>query len=366
MLCRLLSRLDRVRFNAKVITLVDLGETLNRREIQGMGISVTSLAMKLGRPSLLSVLRLACLLRKEQPDLVSTWLYHSDLIGGVAAWWAGGIPVVWGIRQSDLDPGTTKRLTRLTISMCAKLSSWLPVRIICCAESARRLHARAGYAEEKMVVIPNGYDMNAFKPDMDAREVLRAELGIPREALIVGLVGRFHPVKDHRNFIQAAQLVHLQKPEAYYVLCGYAIDWENKDLVGLIEEAGIRDRVRLLGQRRDVPKVTAAFDIACLSSCVEGFPNVVSEAMSCAVPCVVTDVGEAAFIVGQTGRVVQPRNPNALAMALLELIELGSDDRRRLGNAARQRISEHFDLTKIVRQYEQVFEEIVCDNNRNR
>jgi glycosyltransferase involved in cell wall biosynthesis len=216
-----------------------------------------------------------------------------------------------------------------------------------------------------MVVIPNGFDLESFRPDAEARASLRKEVLIPNGYPVIGLVGRFHPVKDHRNFLQAARLIHREKSDVHYVLCGHSITWENEELVGLIEEAGIRDRVRLLGPRQDIPKVTAAFDIACLSSCVEGFPNVVSEAMSCAVPCVVTDVGEAAFIVGQTGRVVQPRNPDALAKALLELLELGPEDRSRLGNAARQRIKDHFDLAAIVEQYERVFEEIACRNEQN-
>ena len=361
MLYRLLSRLDRTRFTAKVISLVDLGPTPIVEKIQALGVPIRFLGMVPGRLNPLSVLRLARWLREDKPDLISTWQYHADLIGGLAARMAGGIPVAWGIRQTDLNPEGNGRLTFLTVRMCARLSRWLPEKIICCSLASRQVHAALGYAAEKMVVIPNGYDLGTFRPDSAAREAIREELGIPEDAPVIGLVARFHPQKDHRTFILAARSLHKDRPEVYFVLCGHEVNWENKELTRWIDEAGIRKRVYLLGRRDDIPKLTAAFDIACLSSSYgEGFPNVVSEAMSCGVPCVVTDVGDAAFIVGNTGQVVEPRNPNALAESLRGLVELGQEGRSRLGIAARQRVKEEFNLPQIVERYESLFQELTC------
>ena len=146
----------------------------------------------------------------------------------------------------------------------------------------------------------------------------------------------------------------------YFVLCGQDVNWENAELTRWIDEAGIRKRIYLLGRRDDIPQITAAFDIACLSSFTEGFPNIVSEAMSCEVPCVVTDVGDAAQIVEQTGLVVPHRNPAALAAALRKMVDLGREGRNQLGRDARQRITEQFDLPQIVARYESFFQELVC------
>jgi glycosyltransferase involved in cell wall biosynthesis len=361
MLYRLLSRLDRTRFTASVISLVDQGATPLVEKIQALGIPIRMLGMQSGRPNPMSVLRLARWLRKDPPDLISTWQYHADLIGGLAARIAGGIPIAWGIRQTDLSREGTGLLTLLTVRMCASLSRWLPDRIVCCSEAARQVHSGLGYAADKMLVIHNGYDLELFKPDPEARESVRHELQIPRDAPVIGLVARFHPQKDHRNFLHAAKTVLEDRPDVHFVLFGHEVHWENEVLVRWIEEAGIRRRVHLLGRREDIARLTAAFDVACMSSAYgEGFPNIVSEAMSCGVPCAVTDVGEAAFIVGETGKIVQPRNATALAAALRALLALESGERTKLGMAARQRVKTHFNLPHIVALYENLFQELAC------
>jgi len=286
-------------------------------------------------------------------------MYHADLIGGVAAKLAGGIPVAWGIRHSHFSDHGSRRLTIHTMKMCARLSRWLPTRIVCCSEASQQVHTALGYAAEKMLVIPNGFDMSAFKPNPEARESVRNELDIPEETPVIGLINRYHPQKDHLNFIRAAALLLAKAPNVYFLLCGDDIDWANPQLARWIKEAGIAGRCRLLGTRNDIPRLTAALDIAaCSSSYGEGFPNVIGEAMSCGVPCAVTDVGDSALIVGQTGRVVPPQNPEELADAFAELVELGSEGRALLGVAARCRIKEHFDLPNIVERYQNLYQEL--------
>lgn len=356
MLCRLLSRLDRARFNPQVIALTGDGPIGDR--LRALNIPVRCLGMTPGFPNPVALMRLTRILRKDKPDVLQTWLYHSDLLGGLAANLAGGIPVLWGIRQTDVSFEGNSAMTWLTARLCARMSRSLPDKIICCSEASRRSHEAIGYAKDKMIVIPNGSDLDAYHPDPRAGISVRQELNIPHDALIIGLVGRFHPQKDHRNFARAAGLLHRERPHVHFVLCGQGITPENRTLVGWLDAAGVRSYCHLLGNRNDMPRLTAAFDVATLSSFGEGFPNVISEAMSCEVPCVVTDVGDAAAIVGETGRIVPPRDPVALASALRDMVDLDEGRRRQLGAAARGRIMENFNLPRIAARYQEVYERL--------
>lgn len=223
-----------------------------------------------------------------------------------------------------------------------------------------RIHIELGYSANKMVVIPNGFDLSEFKPNPMARQAVRDELGISEGSQLIGLIGRFDPQKDHHNFVKAAAILLSQSPEVHFILCGDGITWENIELTDWIEEAGIRENCHLMGQREDIPLITAALDIATSSSCSEGFPNVIGEAMACGIPCVVTDVGDSALIVGDTGLVVPPKNPQALAGAWQKLLELGPENKVQKGMSARHRVQENFSLPLIVGRYENLYQEIIA------
>ena len=178
---------------------------------------------------------------------------------------------------------------------------------------------------------------------------------------MIGLVGRFHPQKDHQNFVRAAKFLISMRSSVHFVLCGEGVTWDNRELVAWIDQAGIRANCRLLGRREDVPQLMASFDLATSSSCFgESFANVVSEAMSCGVPCVVTDVGDSAYIVGPTGIVVPPRDATALARAWGRMLDLGQEELILTGLQARQRIKDNFDLPQIVDRYQTLFEEMTA------
>lgn len=357
MLFKLLSAMDRVAFDSEVISLTDMGPLAER--IQALDITVRALGMRRGVPNPLALLRLAVWLRRSKPDVIQTWMYHADLIGGIAAKLVGGIPVIWGIRHSNLDPQGSKRKTIWTANACARLSNWLPTQIVCCSEASLPVHAALGYATRKMCVIPNGFDLDVFKPDPSARRSVRTELGIPEDTLLIGMFARFHAQKDHRNFVEAATLLHARHPDVHFLLCGDGITWENRVLSGWIVAEGTHEHCHLLGPREDIPRLAAALDIASSSSSFgEGFPNVVGEAMASGVPCVVTDVGDSARIVGKTGRVVPPRDHDALGGAWKKLIEMGADARKRLGEAARKRIGDNFSLSVIAGRYEKLYREM--------
>jgi len=352
MLYKLLSGWDRSVYQTEVISLTNIGVIGER--IRKLNLPVRALEMRGGRSGVSGLIRLTKWLRDISPSVVQTWMYHADLIGGLAATAGRGIPVIWGIRNSTLDR-QTKRSTVLTVKACARLSRWIPTRIICCSEVARKVHEALGYRSDRIVVIPNGFDLDLFKPAPEARASLRAELGLPLSSFLVGLVARFDPQKDHRNFIEAAKSVAARHKQVVFVLCGAGVEWENPELAAWIG-AGPKDRFHLLGPRDDMPRVTAALDVAAsASSYGEAFPNVLGEAMASGVPCVATDVGDSAFIIGDTGKVVPAKRPNLLAEAFHSIISLAAGERRQLGAKARMRIRENFDLPVIRGRYDALY-----------
>lgn len=352
MLFKLLSRTDRSRFAPSVVSLTATGPLA--AEIEALGISVTTLEMRRGIPDPRTVARLAAFLRRHSPDLVQTWMYHSDLLGGVAARIAG-IPVIWNIRHSNLDAGVNKSMTILTARLCAALSGVIPRRIVCNSETARKVHARLGYRDQLFEVIPNGFDAELFCPDSDKRDEVRRELGVGENELLVGLVARFDPQKDHLNFVLAGKMLCDSGVSARFLLCGDGIDEGNAKLMQWIVDSGHRDRFILLGRRKDVARLTAALDVAVSSSCGEGFSNSIGEAMACSVPCVVTDVGDSATVVADTGTVVPSGDPAALAAAMQGMAGLNTCGRKELGVRARQRVLELYALPAVVSRYEKLY-----------
>lgn len=325
------------------------------------GAEVTALDMPRGRLTLRGLTGLWRALRRWRPDVVQTWMYHADLLGGIAGWLVG-VPVVWGIRNTTLEPGSSAHTTIWVARLCARLSRRMPARIVACAQAAVRVHAGIGYDAARMTVIPNGYDLSRFAPDASAREQLRREWGVPDDVPLVGMVARFDPQKDHANFIGAIVALVQRGVDFRAVLVGTGMTADNRDFVVQIQAAGLSDRVLLLGPRTDVPKVMNALDIHVLSSAYgEAFPNVLAEAMACGTPCVTTDVGDAARIVGDTGWVVPVRDAGALVAALEAALCAWRDraawvDRQQ---RCRQRISAEFAIETMVRRYREVWAQAV-------
>lgn len=358
MLYKLLSCMDQKTFTNEVVSLTEV--SVIGRKIQEMGVRVRALRVNGLLSSPLAVIRLAWWMRKARPAIVQTWMYHGNLFGGLAARLAGSVPVIWGIRQSNLDLKSSRRSTIFISKLGARLSPYLPNRIVNCSSVAKDLHVSLGYASRKMTVIPNGFDPAEFRPNQSARTDVRRSLGIPENGVVVGLVGRFHPQKDHKGFIDAAGELSSKLPDVYFLLCGKDINSKNQQLMTWIKEARLDDRCLLLGIRQDMPRLVAAFDIAVSSSSFgEGFSNVIGEAMACGVPCVATDIGDSSFIVGDTGRIVPPKNSQAMAKALEKLIGMDPDKRTMLGNKARSRIEKHFSLSAVTARYENLYLELI-------
>ncbi len=354
MLYKLLTRIDRAHWDVNVISLIGRGPM--GEKIKELGIPVEALGMNRGMLSPGRLYRLNRLLCQKRPDVVQTWLYHANLLGGLAAKIARrDVPVVWNIRMNSLDVRIDKRSTFWTLKLGARLSTRLPARIVINSQAGRQAHKAVGYADSRMVVIPNGFDLNLFHPSREARQIVRREVGLADETPLVGAVGRYHPHKDYDNFVHAAARIARRMPEVHFLLCGKNLDPINDELRRTIQQHGLCERFHLLGRRNDIPTIQASLDVAVLSSSTEGFPNVVGEAMSCAVPCAVTDVGAAADIVGETGRVAPPRDSEALSRACIDLLQMPPDVREKLGARARRRIEQHYSIDRIVEIYTELW-----------
>lgn len=358
MLYKLLDRINREQFDPFVISLTYEGESQISQRISDLDIPIYLLNINSKQEILQAIWRLINLVRKIQPDIIQGWMYHANLAAQFASLLTfQSVPTVWNIRHSVYSLKYEKSTTATIIKLLAKMSSF-PKNIIYVSHISAKQHEKLGYQDSKSVVIPNGFDTEVFTPSINARNGLRRELGLTENAIVIGLIARYHPMKDHDNFLSAATLLLKKFPDIHFVLVGTGVQKENSGIVSLLSDFKLTHdpHFHFLGERQDISKITAGFDIASLvSAWGEGFPNVVGEAMSCGVPCVVTDVGDSAWIVGETGKVVPPKDPEKLAQVWQEMIELGQEKRSQLGTLARQRIIENFSLDAIVEQYEELY-----------
>ena len=337
-----------------VVSMSDAGVFGER--LQQANIPVYCLNMK-GLGFLTGWLALRRLLKKTQPDVVQTWMYHADLLGGLAARSVGIKQVAWGIRNSGENLHHSSVKARLVAFLSAKLSGRIPDRIVACAENAARRHKQWGYNAAKMTVIPNGYDLSQWQPQPDQAALFRAQLGLAPDTALLVTVGRWNPLKDHPNLLSA--LARLKRADAQWfcALVGDGMEPSNLELMRLITQHGLEDRIALLGRRDDIPIIMSAADIHVLSSKAEGFPNVVCEAMVSRALCVVTDVGDAARIVGEEGIVVAPRNAQALATGIEKaLAVLTSPDLEHRLDKAAERVAKRYSLETMVQNYEQLWQ----------
>ena len=359
MLYKLLSRLSRERFSPVVVSLMDRGTMAER--IEALGVPVYAIGINAGTPALLAIQRLIHLVRQLNPDLIQGWMYHANLAAQVASVFCHqNVPVVWCIQCSIYSLAFEKKLTAAIIRLCAYLSKF-DINVVHVSKISKIQHEVIGYSKSHSCVIPNGVDTSLFAPSFGAKATVCSELGLPEQSCLIGLMARYHAMKDQANFLKAAALLIEERPDVRFILAGQGVDKENQTLYQLSQDLGISQHTYLLGERNDMPRLTAALDIASLSSSYgEGFPLAVGEAMSCGVPCAVTDIGDSAWMVGDTGRVVPPCNPDALAKAWKELIDLGAEGRVALGQAARNRAIAHFSLDSVVAQYEALYESVLA------
>jgi len=341
-------------FNSHVISLSDEG-TIGPL-IKPLGVPVTVLGMRGGRPSISGLAKLYRVIRRFQPDLIQGWMYHGNLAATLARTLAPGRPVLaWNIRHTLYDLTNEKPMTRQVIR-ANRLFASTPDALLYNSHLSRKQHEDFGFTSLNGWVIPNGFDVQKFCFSGDVRKRVRSELGIPVAAEVIGHVARLHPMKDHPVFLRAASDLALRYPEAHFLLSGRNVSLENNILEQLVPEQ-IRNRFHLLGERSDISEIMNAMDIFCLSSAWgEGFPNVLGEAMATGLPCVATDVGDSPILIGDTGVVVPPSDREALASGIESLLTMHPEKRHALGASARARIETNYTLGMIVKQYADLYQ----------
>ena len=331
-----------------VVSLMDQG--IYGAVLNAAGIEVRCLGMRRRRLSPRALLQLAVLMRRLNPDVVMSWLYHADLMATLAALVAGISMkrLVWNLRCSDIDFARYAQTTRWTVSLLIRLSR-LPAAIAVNSDAGRRAHVALGYRPNRWIYIPNGFDLEEWRPDPVDRALVRSELGFKDQTVAMGMVARADPQKDHPTLLAAAERLVTSYQHVEFVLIG-------KDTEYIPLPESLRERIHPLGQRGDVPKLLRGLDILVLSSAYgEGFPNVVGEAMATGLPCVVTDVGDSAHLVGETGWVVPPRSPDALAQAISELLAESSGVRAKRGEMARHWIQANYSIDRVKALYRETW-----------
>jgi glycosyltransferase involved in cell wall biosynthesis len=347
MLARLVSRLDPARFRSVVVSMTGPG-TIGPKLTEA-GIELLSLDLPPGRPDPRGLLRLVRIVRTVRPNILLTWLYHADLLGLLAKPFLGECRLYWNIRCTESWNANVVR--RMLVA-----GSRMPDAVVVNSSAGQLFHEGIGYRPRRWEMIPNGYDTGIFRRDEAARASLRRELDIAADAVAIGLPARYHPMKDHATFLAAATRLAATEPKVVFVLAGPGVAATNGELTDMIAAAGLGGRIRLLGNRGDMVRVYSALDIVTLSSAYgEGHPNVLGEAMSCEIVCAATDVGDAAELIGPTGAVAPPRDPEALAAAWQGLAELGAEGRRTRGKEARERIVRLYDIDAVTKRYEVLF-----------
>lgn len=354
-------RFNPERISSTVVSLVPTGKI--GKLIETRGIPVLSLGMHPGRPNPMALFRLARILRRFKPHILQTYLYHADLLGYLAGKLSEVPLVLWNLKQSSMDFSRYRYSSGLTVWLCARLSRGVK-NILVNSLSGLKAHALLGYDAKRMVMAPNGFEVSRFRPDPASYREVRKELGIPPGARLVGMLARFDPQKDHGTFLKAAGMFTAAHPGAYVLMAGSGVTQGTPAFAELLKANPVTpERLFLLGERSDMPRLLASLDVFVSSSVFgEGMPTVVGEAMACGVPCVVTDVGDSALMVGETGLVVPPQEPGELARAVGEALSWSPAERMGRSKAARTRIQENFDITKIAAQLESFYLDLAAQS----
>ena len=341
MLCRLLEAMDSTAFSCHVVCLGPRGPLAERVEKSGATLTCLGIGNIFSLAS--GSWRLVSYLRKMRPDAVHTWMYHADLLGGLAAKFGGRRPpVAWSLHHSHAAGGM-KRSTQLIVHLLARLSRWIPQSIVSCSQASMEAHQNLGYDSSKFDLIFNGADASVFQPDSEARASLRAELGISEQAPLIGFVGRNVPVKDLPTFVKAAALTLRVRPDAHFLLCGPQM------------EAPAIPNVHILPFRPDVHRIYPSLDLLALTSLSEACPMALIEAMACGVPCTSTAVGDAAYIIDDPAAISPVGDAEAIAQAWLARLASNEIQRNQIASAVRQRAQALFSLETCVHRYQTLY-----------
>ncbi|HEX5660395.1 MAG TPA: glycosyltransferase [Polyangiales bacterium] len=356
MLSKVIAGSRGTEFEHKVLVLGPVGPLAD--DIRASGSEVVALNLQRKSLNLDSATRVLRTIKAMAPVAVQGWMYHGNLAALLgASLGRTQSTVLWNIRSGWQRLESSHLLTRSIMRGSAVISG-LADAIIYNSRRARGEHEARGYASRAGLVIPNGFNTEGFVPSREHYETLRSKLGLSASTPIIGIIARNDATKDYTTFFRAVCIAAARNRDIHWVVVGRGIDAQSKEVIDA-GASGYMERVSFMGERREIEQLAPAFDVATLSSNVEGFPNVVGEAMACGVPCVVTDAGDSGFVVGDTGTVVPIADPGALADGWLETIEMSASDRLARGAAARKRIIENFEISRISEQYANLYRSLL-------
>ena len=345
------------RFDATILTFYPGGEFL--KEAEEAGVKVVSLDKKGRWDLMLFFIRLVRELRHLKSDILYTVDGPPGILGLAARPFVRGLKVVWGIRASNMDLTRFDYSRQMVFRALKRLSGRVDL-VIANSEFGRAYVVKSGFSAKNISVVHNGIDIDYFAPNSDDRTALRHSWGVASEVeALIGIVARLDPMKDHDTFLRAAAYFLERGGQARFVCVGDGP--EKSRLQALANDLGLGGKVIWAGTRRDMPSVFAALDINTLTSVTEGFPNTLGEAMACATPCISTDVGDAASIMGELGQVVLVGNFEAIANAWAELVAKKPDERHQLGQLCRSRVQEHFSVQAMVEASIACYEPLMMD-----
>ena len=306
-----------------------------------------------------SCFQLFKIIYQNKPNVVQTWLYHADFLGGIVAKILCVKKIVWNIRSGNLVINKTKFLTLVIRRLLAFLSNYIPDVIISCSNIATKIHVDLGYKKNKILFIPNGFDLSVFENSKNKIINLKYQLKIKQEIPLLAMVARFDPQKDHVGLLKALQILKNKNLNFFLILVGNLVTKNNQILSRCIKKFKLTNQVKLLGSLNNIPQLMKEIDIYISSSFGEAFPNVVAEAMAAGTPCVVTDVGESSSIVKNTGWVVPPNNPKLLSIAIQRALNeykyINKWNIRRKN--CKILIKKNYNIFKVIKEYKKVWNE---------
>ncbi len=359
MLLKLVTETQAAIPNQHVVSM--LGEGPMRVRFDRLGVPVTCLGMRRRHGALVAIGGLSHwvkALRCHSPDVLVSWMYHANLLALTSRVVSRSTSIIWNIRHSLHDLTREPLLTRAVIRVGARLSG-LPDRILYNSELSREQHFAIGYDSGRSDLFPNGFDTSRYAPDVAVRSRLRHSLGVRPAQLLIGHFARLHPMKNHALFLSMAAELHGES-SLMFLMAGTGVELSNPEFAMMVDERGLRGRILPVGEISAVNEYMNACDAVCLtSSWGEAFPNVLGEAQLCGLPCITTDVGDAALLVREDGWVVAPQDLGGLVAAVRELIMLPSEERRVRGENARARMVAKYSIKETALRFRSTLDEVL-------
>ena len=334
-----------------VIPLLNNGRYINI--IRERGIKVIPLSFNSFHNFIKSIIQIKIILKKESPDLIHSWLYHANLVSSFLFLFNPKLKVVWSIHNFSVSLKSISFKTLIIVLLNSFFSYFIPKKIIFASNAAINSHLKIKFDFRKIVLIKNGIDTEIYKPSKYKKD-LKSEIGIKGKT-IFAMIARFDKAKDHINLFEALRLLKLNNENWFLLLIGENMDQKNKEIISLINKAGIKELTQCLGIRKDICYILNGIDFLVLSSLSEDQPMILIEAMSCGKLCISTDVGSSSIIIDQFGWIVPKSNPKELFKCLLKVMKKDQYQLQLLSKQARKHIKDNFSINNMIEDYNSLY-----------